>query len=327
MGEKIKWGVLATGGIASTFAKDLVHADNGLLYAVGSRNLANAEQFAKEHGATKAYGSYQELVEDKEVDVIYVATPHPYHKENVLTCLRAGKGVLCEKPFTVNALELEELIVFARKKKLFLMEAMWSRFLPSIQKVRDWIETGEIGEVQLIKADFGFRAPWDPESRLLNPKLGGGALLDAGIYPVSFAAMILGANPEKIMSTVTIGETGVDEQFSLLLEYQNGKVASLNGAIRLNLTNEAVIHGTKGYIRIPSFLKSREAFLHVENKDVKTFVDDRSSIGYKFEAEEVGRLMQEGNLESNIMPLDQSLEIMKLMDKIREQWGLRYSFE
>ncbi|WP_112181944.1 Gfo/Idh/MocA family protein [Paraliobacillus zengyii] len=327
MTNKLKWGILATGGIAATFAKDLAYVDNGECYAVGSRNLEHAKKFADEHGASIAYGSYQELAEDPDVDVIYVATPHPYHKENVLTCLRAGKAVLCEKPFTVNTAELEELIIFAREKQLFLMEAMWTRFLPAIQKVREWLDDDKIGEVQLVKADFGFRAPWDPEWRLLNPKLGGGALLDAGIYPVSFASMVFGANPEKIMSTVEIGETGVDERFSMLLKYQNGKTASLNGAIRLSLTNEATIHGTKGYIRIPSFLNAHEAHLHVDKEEVESFVDDRTSSGYKFEAEEVGRLLENGRLESDVISLDQSHEIMKLMDRIRDQWELRYPFE
>lgn len=327
MTKKLKWGILATGGIASKFAKDLAYADNGECYAVGSRDLEHAKKFADEHGASIAYGSYQELVQDPNVDVIYVATPHPYHKENVLTCLRSGKAVLCEKPFTVNAAELSELIEFAREQQLFLMEAMWTRFLPAIQKVKQWVDEGKIGEVQLVKADFGFRAPWEPEWRLLNPKLGGGALLDAGIYPVSFAAMIFGANPEKIMSTVEIGETGVDERFSMLLKYQNGKTASLNGAIRLSLTNEATIHGTKGFIRIPSFMNAKEAHLHLDKENVASFVDNRESAGYKFEAEEVGRLLQKGQLESDDISLNQSLEIMQLMDRVREQWGLSYSFE
>ncbi|MBM7540350.1 Gfo/Idh/MocA family protein [Amphibacillus cookii] len=326
MGRKLKWGILATGGIAESFAKDLAHAKNGEAYAVGSRTLASAEKFAKKFDIPKAHSSYEALAEDPNVDVIYVATPHPFHKENVLTCLRAGKAVLCEKPFTVNARELEELIQFARTNHLFLMEGMWTRFLPVIRKVRAWIETGEIGDVRLVKADFGFKTLWDPEWRLLNPKLGGGALLDTGIYPISFASMVLGPHPEKIMSTADIGETGVDEHFSILLSYPEGKVASLNGAIRLGLTNEATIHGTHGYIQIPSFLNAKKATLHGEGT-VKTFQDDRTVSGYQFEAEEVGRLLQEGKLESDLMPLDESFAILQLMDQVRDQWGLRYPFE
>ncbi|SEO13017.1 Predicted dehydrogenase [Amphibacillus marinus] len=326
MGKKLKWGILATGGIAESFVKDLAHAENGEGYAVGSRTLASAEKFAEKFNLPKAYGSYEDLAADPAIDVIYVATPHPFHKENVLTCLRAGKAVLCEKPFTVNAKELAELISFTRDQKLFLMEAMWTRFLPVIRKVRDWIEAGEIGDVRLVKADFGFKAPWEPEWRLLNLELGGGALLDTGIYPISFASMVLGPHPEKIMSTAHIGETGVDEHFSILLSYPNGKAASLNGGVRLGLTNEATIHGTKGYIQIPGFLYAREATLYGENA-VQTFKDNRTVSGYQFEAEEVGRLLLNGQLESDIITLDESLAILQLMDQVREQWGLKYPSE
>ncbi|MFB1049954.1 Gfo/Idh/MocA family protein [Paraliobacillus sp. JSM ZJ581] len=326
MTQKLKWGILATGDIAAAFASDLAYTDNGECYAVGSRKINSAQKFADKYGATKAYGTYEALVADPNVDIIYVATPHPYHKENVLTSLRAGKAVLCEKPFTVNANELDELITYAKEKKLFLMEAMWTRFLPAIRQVRKWIKSNAIGEIRLVKADFGFRAPWLPEWRLLNPNLGGGALLDAGIYPVSFASMIFGANPEKVVSTAHIGETGVDEQFSILLSYSDGKVASLNGAIRVGLKNEATIHGTKGYIQIPSFHNAREASLHVA-ETVQTFKDNRESLGFRFEAEEAGRLIQNNQLESDIMSLDESAAIMKLMDNIRAQWGLTYPFE
>ncbi|WP_226678193.1 Gfo/Idh/MocA family protein [Mesobacillus jeotgali] len=328
MDEKIiKWGILGTGGIASAFARDLAFAKNTEKLAVGSRTKESAAKFAEEHGVSRAYGSYEELVQDPEVDAIYVATPHPFHKENVLTCLRAGKAVLCEKPFTMNSGELEEIIDFARDQKLFLMEAMWTRFLPPIIKVKEWIDSGEIGEVLLVKADFGYRAQWDPEWRLLNPVLGGGALLDLGIYPVTFASMIFGTTPEKILSTAHIGETGVDEQFSILMSYPSGKTATLNGAFRIGLTNEAYIHGTEGYIRIPSFHSAKSATLYKDGQEVETFNDDRKSAGYSFEIEEVGRCLNQGLLESPVVPLNESLEIMELMDEIRGQWGLKYPFE
>jgi dihydrodiol dehydrogenase / D-xylose 1-dehydrogenase (NADP) len=323
----IKWGILGTGGIASAFARDLNFAENTEKLAVGSRTKESAAKFAEEHDVSRAYGSYEELVQDPDVDAIYVATPHPFHKENVLACLRAGKAVLCEKPFTMNSGELEEIIQFARDQKLFLMEAMWTKFLPPIVKVREWIDSGEIGEVLLVKADFGFRAPWDPEWRLLNPALGGGALLDVGIYPVTFASMIFGTKPEKILSTAYIGETGVDEQFSILMSYPSGKTATLNGAFRIGLTNEAYIHGREGYIRIPSFHSAKSAILYKDGEEVETFNDDRQCAGYAFEIEEVGRCLSQGLLESPVVPLDESLEIMKLMDEIRGQWGLKYPFE
>jgi dihydrodiol dehydrogenase / D-xylose 1-dehydrogenase (NADP) len=326
-GKVIKWGILGTGGIASAFARDLEFAKNTEKLAVGSRTKESAEKFAEEHGVARAYGSYEELVKDSDVDAIYIATPHPFHKENAMACLRAGKAVLCEKPFTINSGELEEVIQFAREQKLFLMEAMWTKFLPPILKVREWIESGKIGEVLMVKADFGFRAPWQPERRLLNAALGGGALLDVGIYPVTFATMIFGTNPEKILSTAHIGETGVDEQFSILMSYPSGKTATLNGAFRIDLTNEAHIYGTEGSIRIPSFHSAKSAFLYKNGKEAETFLDDRQSAGYAFEIEEVGRCLNQGLLESPVVPLDESLKIMKLMDGIRGQWGLKYPGE
>jgi dihydrodiol dehydrogenase / D-xylose 1-dehydrogenase (NADP) len=323
----IKWGILGTGGIASAFARDLNFARNTEKTAVGSRTKESAEKFAEEHGVSRAYGSYEELVHDPAVDAIYVATPHPFHKENVLACLRAGKAVLCEKPFTINSGELEEIIQFARDQKLFLMEAMWTKFLPPIVKAREWIDSGKIGEVLLVKAEFGFRASWDPDGRLFNPALGGGALLDVGIYPVTFASMIFGTNPEKILSTAHIGETGVDEQFSIIMSYPSGKTAALNGSFRVGLTDEAYIHGTEGSIRIPAFFRARSATLYKEGVEAETFHDDRKSAGYAFEIEEVGRCLNQGLLESPVVPLDESLKIMKLMDEIRGQWGLKYPFE
>lgn len=326
--DKVNWGIMGTGWIASQFARDLEHAGNAVKAAVGSRTSGSAEKFAAEYGFARAYGSYEEMLQDPEVDIIYVATPHPLHKENVLACLEAGKAVLCEKPFTMNARQLEQLVEKARERNLFLMEGMWTRFLPPITQARAWIAEGRIGEVRLVKADFGFRVGWEPEGRLLNPDLGGGALLDAGVYPISFASMIFGEQPQHVWSTANIGQTGVDEQFSVLLSYSEGRSASLNGAIRLNLSNEAIIYGTEGYIRLPLFLAGKEAYLHVNGQDEpETFIDDRTCIGYAFEAEEAGRCILEGRTESRTIQLDESLEIMKLMDTIRGQWGLRYKSE
>ncbi|MDO7907642.1 Gfo/Idh/MocA family oxidoreductase [Paenibacillus sp. JX-17] len=329
MGEqkKIKWGIISTGGIAQKFAADLAYTSNGECYAVGSRTIESAAKFAEKNGIPKAYGSYEELVSDPEVDAVYIGTPHPYHKVNVMTALRAGKAVLCEKPFTVNSGELEEITAYAREHKLFLMEAMWTRFLPPIRKVREWMESGRIGEVKMVKADFGFRIGWEPEHRLLDPKLGGGALLDAGIYPVSFASMIFGPHPRQVWSTAYIGETGVDEHFSVLLDYGDGKTASLNGGVRLNMTNEAIIYGTEGYIQIPGFLFGPEATLHVQGEEPERFVDDRQAEGYAFEAEAVGEYLREGLTESPVITLEESLGIMKLLDTIRGQWGLKYPSE
>lgn len=325
--NKVKWGILGTGWIAEQFTADLVHTVSGAGYAAGSRTMEGAERFAERFGLPKAYGSYEELVADPDVDAIYVATPHPYHHEHVLMALRAGKAVLCEKPFTVNSRELAEIIDEARSRGLFLMEAMWTRYLPVIAQVRSWLKEGRIGEVKMVKADFGFRSDWNPEGRLLNPKLGGGALLDVGIYSVSFASMVFGYAPQDVKSTALIGETGVDEQFSVLLDYGAGRTASLHGAVRLELSNDAWIIGTEGMIYIPSFFSAREATLRVAGQEEVKVTDERKSAGYALEAEEVGRCLLAGEKESPLIPLDESLGIMKLLDQIRDQWGLKYPFE
>lgn len=325
---KVKWGIISTGAIANQFAKDLAYAKNGIAYAVGSRSQEAADEFAARYDIPKAYATYEDLVNDPDVDAVYIGTPHPFHKDNALLALHAGKAVLCEKPFTVNSAELAELIAYAREHKLFLMEAMWSRFLPVHAKIREWLAGGRIGEVRLVKGDLGFRAGWDPSSRLLDLKLGGGSLLDVGIYPISLTSMILGPHPERIQSTVTIGETGVDEHFSLLLSYAGGKMAALNGGIRLNMLDQAYIYGTEGRIVITDTLVNpRTVELYIGDEKVETFVDERASHGYAFEAEEVGRCLAEGLAESPLLPLDESLAIMKLLDEIRAQWGLKYPGE
>ncbi|MFD1953123.1 Gfo/Idh/MocA family protein [Paenibacillus thailandensis] len=327
MTKSIKWGILGTGGIAEKFTSDLAYATYGEAAAVGSRTLESAKRFADKFGIPQAHGSYEELANDPDIDAIYIATPHPFHKENVLTCLKAGKAVLCEKPFTINSGDLEELTSYAKENGLFLMEGMWTRFLPAVIRAKEWIRDGRIGEVLHVKADFGFRTTGNPEGRMLNPALGGGALLDVGIYVVSFASMIFGAEPEKVISTAHIGETGVDEQNSIILEYGSGKTAALSSAIRVELANEAYIFGTEGYIHLPSFFNAKTVTLLRHGQVVDQYKDERKSLGYNFEADEVARCLNNGRTESGGIPLDESLAIMKLMDAVRQQWGLRYPME
>lgn len=325
--RKIKWGIMGTGVIAEQFVADLVHTTNGEAYAVGSRREGSAEAFAEKFNLPCAYGSYEDLVHDPEVDIIYIATPHPFHQENAINSLRAGKSVLCEKPFTVNSTELKMLISIAQKQGLFLMEAMWMRFLPPMVRVKQWLAEGRIGDVRLVKAEFGIMSDWDPEGRLLNPDLAGGALLDVGIYPVSFASMIFGSSPTEVWSTAHIGTTGVDEQFSLILSYGSRRSACLHGAVRLDLKNEAYIHGTKGYIHLPSLHNAASATLYLDGEEVETFRDDRAGKGYSYEAEEVGNCILNGLTESPMMPWEESLGVMRLLDEVREQWKLQYPFE
>jgi predicted dehydrogenase len=325
--KKYKWGILGPGTISRKFANDLKLLDGAELYAVGSRSIDTAQIYAAEYSIPRVYGSYEELLRDPDVEIIYIATPHPMHKEWVIKSLEAGKAVLCEKPITVNAFEAEEIFNAARENDVFFMEAMWTRFLPVMIKVKEWIKSGAIGEVRMLKADFGFRADLNREGRLFNPSLGGGALLDAGIYPISLAYMIFDKTPVEIISTAHLGGTGVDEQGASIFKYDKGELAILESAVRTNTPQEAYILGTKGSIKIPQFWCAKSAILSTDDGERKVYEDNRLSIGYGFEAEEVMNCLSKGEKESSLMPLVESLEIIKTMDIIRGQYGLTYPFE
>jgi predicted dehydrogenase len=327
MTDKIRWGILGPGNIAKKFAKGLSVLPDAELVAVGSRTQENADAFGDQFDVPRRHASYEALAADPKVDVIYVATPHPFHKENTILCLEAGKAVLCEKPFAINAAEAKEMIALAREKKLFLMEAMWTRFLPIIVKVRELLAKGVIGEVQMLNADFCFRAEFDPKSRLLAPHLGGGALLDVGIYPISLASMVFGS-PSRVTSLAHLGETGVDERSAYLLGYDGGQLAILSAAIRTDSPREVTLMGTEGKIRIhPEWWCGTTLTLSVEGQENKTIRLPLKKNGYEYEAIEVNERLREGKLESDVMTLDESLSIMQTLDKIREPWGLTYPME
>ena len=327
MDRKIRWGILATGNIARSFVAGLQLAADAEFSAVGSRSLDGAEKFAREFGFQRSHGSYEDLANDPDVDVVYVATPHPMHRENTLMCLAAGKAVLCEKPFAINAREAEEVIRFAREHRVFLMEAMWTRFLPVLVRVRELLTEGAIGEARMLQADFGFRAKLDPKSRLFDPQLGGGALLDVGIYPVALASMVFGP-PSRISSMAHIGETGVDEQGAMILGYPQGQLAVLSTAIRTTTPHDAVIMGTEGNIRInPPWWQPTSLTLTRGREEATTIDLPYEGNGYQHEAEEVMRCLRAGKLESETMPLDETLATMQTLDEIRAQWGLKYPME
>jgi dihydrodiol dehydrogenase / D-xylose 1-dehydrogenase (NADP) len=320
----IRWGILGTGVIAKQFAEALTLLPDAQLAAVGSRNITTAKAFAEKYEVSNAYSSYEELSNDPNVDVVYIATPHTSHKNNILLCLNAGKGVLCEKPFTINADEAEEVISLARRNKLFLMEAMWTRYFPLIHKVRELIDNKEIGELQLLTADFGFKAPNDPEGRFFNLELGGGALLDLGIYTISLAFMIFG-KPSFVTGTAHIGKTKVDEQSAVILGYERGPLAILGCSLVVDSTREANIIGTNGKIRIHSpFWKPSVMTLTTKQKKEEVLNIPFNGNGLNYEASEVMNCLRTGKAESDIMPLDETLEILKTTDQIRFLWGLRY---
>jgi predicted dehydrogenase len=327
MAEKTRWGILATGRIAGTFAEGLQSAADAELVAVGSRTQQKADEFGEKYGVPHRHGSYEALAADDDVDVIYVSTPHVLHKDNTILCLQAGKAVLCEKPFTINAAEARQVVQLARDRKLFLMEAMWTRYLPLVVRVRQMVADGAIGEPRMVQVDFGFRSGWNPQGRLLNPDLGGGSLLDVGVYNVSLASMLLGT-PTRIATVAHLGETGVDEQAAFVLADDDGRIAVLSSAIRTGTVQEAYLFGTEGRIHIHSpFWKPTKATLSVPGKDDQLIELPFEGNGYNYEAEEVGRCLREGRLESDVMPLDETLTIMQTLDRIRAEWGLKYPTE
>jgi predicted dehydrogenase len=325
--EPIRWGIIGTGNIASQFATGLSVLDDARLVAVGSRNEETANRFGDKFDVPARHASYEALAEDPNVDIVYVATPHVYHADNSLLCLKAGKAVLCEKPFAINAFEAQEVIDYARQQKLFLMEAVWTRLLPHMEKVIDLVEDGAIGDAQMVQANFGFRTRVDPGGRLFKPALGGGSLLDVGVYPVYLAHLLLG-RPDEIKTLAHLGTTGVDELAGILLGYESGPVAVLSSAIRAALPHTVVIAGTEGNILIHERWWAPSSFtLHRDGHDEESFHPAVQGNGYNYEAAEAARCLRAGLTESKKIPLDTTLEVMRTMDTIRGQWGLRYPGE
>jgi predicted dehydrogenase len=328
MTASVRWGILGTGRIAKAFANALKDTPDAVLAGVGSRTQDSAQAFTQEFGenvATKAYGSYEELAQASDIDLIYVGTPHPMHFENVRMALEAGKGVLCEKAFTVNRTEAEQLVALARAKNLFLMEAMWSRYLPGLAEVRRIVESGEIGKAVQVIADLGFAAQAGPEHRLFNPALGGGALLDIGIYPLSIAVALLGP-VESVVAQADIGTTGVDEQTSFVLKHRGGGLSSCSCSLRAHLPSELTIAGDLGRVRMNT------KFHHAQTVTVtrldgiaRTVATPYLGNGYVHQAIEAQRCWQAGLIESPGMTHDDTLALMGVMDEIRRQIGLKYA--
>ena len=328
MTEKINWGIIGCGRISAAFARGLRLLRDTRLTAVASLTPGKAETFAKRFHASKAYTDYESLAADKDVDIVYIGTLHNAHMPNTLLALDNGKHVLCEKPFALNAKEAAAMIQKAQEKELFLMEAMWTRFLPASRKIRQLLDSGVLGDVRYLRAEFGFSAEWDPEDRLHNLELAGGSLLDLGIYPVSYARWVFGQKPSSLHSTACIGETAVDENSSYYFQYEGGNSALLFSSFRIKTPNMALIGGTKGYIRIPNFFHPRW-FVHMPSNSriPKIHHLPYRSTGLQYQAREAMDCIHSGRPESPIMPLDETLEIMETLDSLRRPWGLVYPEE
>jgi len=326
--QTIKWGILGPGKISRTFAAGLREAQGAEIVAVGSRELDRAQAFAHDFGVRHAFGSYEELAAHPDVGAIYIGTPHSFHEAHTLLCLEAGKHVLCEKPLAMNAAQAGRMISMARARNLILMEAMWTRFLPAIVRVRELVAADTIGTVRMVHADFGFRGGFDPESRLFNPALGGGSLLDIGIYPLNLAFMLCG-EPVEIHTTANLGKTGVDEEAAILLRHAGGELSVLASSLRVDLPCEAHIVGTAGRITIGyPFWAATRIDVHTDNGTrVEALEFPHRGGGYAYEAEAFMEMIRTGTLDSEVMPLSESLAIMRTMDTIRQRWGLRYPGE
>jgi predicted dehydrogenase len=319
MSEPLRWGLIGTGGIAATFAADLELTDSGVVAAVGSRRMDSADRFGDRFGVPNRHASYEELVVDPDVDVVYVATPHPSHHANAQLALRAGKPVLVEKAFTMNAEEARDVVATARAEGLFLMEAMWTRFLPHIAQLRGLLDDGVLGEIVTVTADHGQWFAKDPAFRLFAPELGGGALLDLGVYPVSFASMVLG-EPERIVSVVSPAFTGVDGQTSMVFGYATGAQAVLTCTLSAKSPTRAAIVGTEARIEIDGDFYAPSSFTLISRSGEQTRFDEpHEGRGLRHEADEVARCLREGLLESPLMPLEETISIMATMDAVLAQ--------
>jgi dihydrodiol dehydrogenase / D-xylose 1-dehydrogenase (NADP) len=327
MMDRMRWGIMATGGIAQSFVRALAALPEAEVLAVGSRSQGSADDFALANSIPRAYASYEALVADPDIDIVYIATPHAMHHENTLLALAAGKHVLVEKAFALNAEQAAGMIEAARDADRFLMEAMWSRFIPALAEARARVQAGDIGEVRMVTGSLGFRAPYDPAGRLFNPDLAGGALLDVGVYPITLAEMFLGL-PDTFDTAVRIGETGVDEQFALLFHYEGDRMATLHGSLIHPCEDAGVIMGTEGMITLhPRWHHASAYTIQGTDGTRETIRVPYESNGLNYEAGHVMARIRDGHRESDVMPLSLSLDIMDLMDTIRAQWGLVYPQE
>lgn len=324
MSGKIRWGILGTGYIAEKFAEALSFVPDAELVGVGSRNIETARKFASKYNVPNPHGSYEAMINDTEVDVVYVGTLNNVHKENCTVAINAGKPVLCEKPFMINSEEAIEVINLAQKKKVFLMEALWTRFVPAFVEARKLWESGVLGDVRMVSSDFGFLCERSTTNPLFISKLGGGSFLDVGAYPVSMAHILFG-EPDDIAALADMGPTGVDEQMGMLFKYKGGEIVLGYSSFNVESPKEAVISGTKGYIRIHTPFFCPPGFtLCLNDQDHQVY--DRPFIGngWNYEAVEVMNCIRAGKLESEIVPHKETLALGRTMDRFRNHIGLKF---
>lgn len=322
----MKIGILGAGKIASIMAQTIGKMENATCYAVASRDEARAKGFADTYGFEKAYGSYEALVKDEEVELIYIATPHSHHYEHARLCIEHGKAVLCEKAFTRNAKEAKELLALAKEKGVFITEAIWTRFMPSRKMINDLLASGIIGRPMTLTANLGYTIAH--KERIAEPALAGGALLDIGLYPLNFAMMVFGSDFDEITSTAILSEKGVDLQNSITLSYKTGEMAVLNSTTLALSDRQGIISGDKGYMVIENINNcERIRIFNTERQEIKCVEVPKQITGYEYEVEAAIKAIQAGKLECEEMPHQETIRVMEIMDSLRKEWGVRYPGE
>jgi predicted dehydrogenase len=319
----INWGIIGLGKIAHKFSQDLIKVEDTKLYAVASRNQNKANDFATKYTVEKAYGDYESLAKDPKIDAVYIATPHSFHKEHTILCLNHKKAVLCEKPFAMNSDEVEEMITLSKRNNVLLMEALWTFFLPHYQFALKHINNETFGSIKCLEADFGFNAKKDRSSRLFKKSLGGGSLLDIGIYPV-FAALSTLGEPIQIKATANFFENGVDTNCQILFKYSNGAKAKLKSTLIEDTATEAIFHCKHGTIRINSRFHEPSSVTIISEEKTRTFDFECESNGYDYEIRHFNELLRQEKSESDIMTVSFSRKLIKLLDLIRLEIGLDY---
>ena len=323
--KALRWGVLSTGVIARNFAVTAkAMGDEVILHAVASRSMEKAAAFADEFGIEKRYDSYEALAADPDVDIVYVATPHSRHYEDMKQLIAAGKNILCEKSFTVNAMQAQEIYELAKKKGVFVMEAFWTKLIPLYREVEAWIASGAIGEIRALTAQYGYTTA--REARKFDAQLAGGTLVDIGVYAIGFACMMMGYSFDDVQSQLIMNEQKTDAVDAILLR-RGGAVAQLTCAIGSYMPLHAAVYGTKGRIDIPEFKNPQSAALYVDGQEPVIINRPFDVNGFEYEIREAMACVREGKLESSLMTAEQSIAVMRMMDEIRRQNGMRFPFE
>ncbi|TXD46433.1 Gfo/Idh/MocA family protein [Polaribacter sp. IC073] len=320
--KKIRWGIIGLGKIANKFATDLATVENAELFAVASRRQPNADEFAQKYKAKKAFNSYKELAKDSEVDAIYIATPHSFHKEHAILCLQNKKAVLCEKPFAMNLQEVTEMITVAKENNVLLMEALWTYFLPHFNYVLDIVKNEKFGQIKSLEADFGFYKPYTTESRLFKKEVGGGSLLDIGIYPV-FAALSTLGKPVAIEANAAFFENGADSECNMVFKYKKAK-ATLKSTLKEETPTEAIFTFDKAIVKINTRFQEPSTITIFENGKEETIDFKINAIGYNFEIAHFNQLLREHKKESDVMTFDFSKKLIGTLDSVRKIIGLEY---